>query len=304
MAHRGGVAQWVAGRPARSFFTPADVPGSTSAVESSLSRLAGADGPIQRVRQGLYWKKPPATRFGTARPDPIEAAFVVAGPGAGLAAVSAANAVGLSTQVARQPTVAVVGRPPKGLVGVRFTSRANPQRIHLSQFEITALEALRDFPVHSEMSWPEARDRIIQLAADGRIDLGKLATVAAGERRAGLAKRIAELTGRSTVILNLHCAILSSGCDIYEGGQAVREAASGDIDPDGEQPHPDRTEDLQGPVAEHDLLGRPAPAGVEQQGVAEDGHDEGDDRQLEQHRAGGRLGLLEGPQAVGGDGHP
>lgn len=195
MARRGVVAEWVADRPARSFFTPVDVPASAAAVESSLSRLATAGGPIQRVRQGLYWKKPPATRFGTARPDPTDAALVVAGPGAGLAGASAANALGLSTQVARQPTIAVVGRPPKGLAGVRFTSRANPQRIRLTRLEVTILEALRDFPALSEVSWPEARDGIRQLAADGRIDLDALATVAAGERRAGLTRWVAELAG-------------------------------------------------------------------------------------------------------------
>lgn len=195
MARRGVVAEWVADRPARSFFIPVDVPASVAAVESSLSRLAAAGGPIQRVRQGLYWKKPPATRFGTARPDPTDAALVVAGPGAGLAGVSAANALGLSTQVARQPTIAVVGRPPKGLAGVRFTSRANPQRIRLTRLEVTVLEALRDFPALSEVSWPEARDCIRQLAADGRIDLDALAAVAAGERRAGLTGRVAELSG-------------------------------------------------------------------------------------------------------------
>jgi hypothetical protein len=101
----------------------------------------------------------------------------------------------LSTQVARQPTIAVVGRPPKGLAGVRFTSRANPQRIRLTRLEVTVLEALRDFPAHSEASWAEARERIRQLAADGRIDLSEVAAVGAGERRAGLAERIAELAG-------------------------------------------------------------------------------------------------------------
>ena len=195
MARRGGVAEWVEDRPARSFFTPGDVPGSAAAVESSLSRLATAGGPIQRVRQGLYWKKPPATRFGTARPDPTDAAFAAAGLGAGLGGVSAANALGLSTQVARQPTVAVVGRPPKGLTGVRFISRANPQRIRLTRLEVTVLEALRDYPGYSEASWPEVADRIRQLAAGGQIDLGGLAAVATGERRAGLAARIAEIVG-------------------------------------------------------------------------------------------------------------
>ena len=187
------VVDWVAARPARSFFTPQDVPGSPRAIDSALSRLAASDGPIQRVRQGLYWKKPPSTRFGTARPDPTDAAFAVAGPGAGLAGASAANALGLSTQVARQPTIAVVGRPPKGLHGVRLTSRSNPQRILLNQLEVTVLEALRDFPDHSELRWPAARDRIRRFVTDGRVDLDQLAAVAAAERRPGLTDRIAEL---------------------------------------------------------------------------------------------------------------
>lgn len=193
MSPRNGVADWVTARPSRSFFTTHDVPGSARAVESSLSRLAGPTGPIQRVRQGLYWKKPSTTRFGTARPDPTDAALAVAGPGAGLAGASAANALGLSTQVSRQPTIAVVGRPPKGLHGVRFTSRSNPQRITLSQVEVTMLEALRDFPDHSELAWPEARARLRRLVHDGRVDLQKVATVAASERRPGLSDRVADL---------------------------------------------------------------------------------------------------------------
>ena len=63
MRAQGAVAEWVDAYPTRSFFTPHDVPGTTSAVESALSRLARPDGPIQRVRQGLYWKKPPRTRM-------------------------------------------------------------------------------------------------------------------------------------------------------------------------------------------------------------------------------------------------
>ena len=193
MSTQNGVARWVAARPSGSFFTARDVPGSVRAVESSLSRLAGPAGPIQRVRQGLYWKKPSATRFGTARPDPTDAAFIVAGPGAGLAGASAANALGLSTQVSRQPVIAVVGRPPKGLHGVRFTSRSNPQRIVLNHTEVTLLEALRDFPDHSELDWPAARARIRQLVDDGRVDIKKIAAVGATERRPGLTDRIADL---------------------------------------------------------------------------------------------------------------
>lgn len=193
MSAKNGVVDWVAAQPSRSFFTNRDVPGSVRAVESSLSRLAGSTGPIERVRQGLYWKKPSQTRFGTARPDPTDAAFAVAGPGSGLAGASAANELGLSTQVSRQPIIAVVGQRPKGLKGVQFTSRSNPQRIKLSQLEVTLLEVLRDFPNHSELAWPAVRARVRRLVRDGRVDLQKVALVAASERRAGLTDRIADL---------------------------------------------------------------------------------------------------------------
>jgi len=193
MSTKNGVADWVAAQPSRSFFTNHNVPGSVRAVESSLSRLAGSTGPIERIRQGLYWKKPSQTRFGTARPDPTAAAFAVAGPGAGLAGASAANALGLSTQVSRQPMIAVIGQSPKGLQGVQFTSRSNPQRIKLSQLEVTLLEVLRDFPNHNELTWPATRARVRRLVRDGRVDLKMLALVAASERRAGLTNRIADL---------------------------------------------------------------------------------------------------------------
>lgn len=193
MSAKNGVVDWVAAQPSRSFFTSKNVPGSVRAVESSLSRLAGSAGPIERVRQGLYWKKPPMTRFGTGRPDPTDAAFAGAGPGAGLAGASAANALGLSTQVTRQPTIAVVGRPPKGFQGVQFASRSNPQRIKLSQLEVTLLEVLRDFPKHSELDWPAVRARVRRLSRDGRVNLKMVAMVAASERRAGLTNCIADL---------------------------------------------------------------------------------------------------------------
>lgn len=193
MKPRCSTADWIDDQPARSFFTPHDVPGTTSAVETALSRLSVPDGPIERVRQGLYWKKPPATAFGTARPDPTAAAFVAAGPGSGLAGASAANALGWSTQVSYLPTIAVVGRPPKGLRGVQFTSRSNPHRIGLSRLEVTLLEALRDFPNYSELSWSDVRALVQRLVDDNRVDLVKVAAVAASERRAGLSDRISEL---------------------------------------------------------------------------------------------------------------
>lgn len=195
MARRSAARDWVMAQPAGAYFTTSEVPGTTTAVDSLLSRLAGPDGPIRRVRQGVYWRKPAPTRFGSAKPDPARVAIVAAGPGAGPAGASAANSIGLSTQVPRRPHVAVVGRAPKGLKDVQVTSRSNPLRVLLSPAEVAVLEGLRDFDRYAEISWPQARQRLRRLASNGQVDLAKLAHVAAHERRAGLQDRIADLVG-------------------------------------------------------------------------------------------------------------
>lgn len=192
-APRSAARDWVMSRPPGTYFTTTDVPGTPASVDSALSRLAGPDGPIQRVRQGVYWRKGASTRFGSAKPDPAQIALVAAGAGAGPAGASAANSVGLSTQVPRRPHVAVVGRAPKGLHGVRITARANPHRVLLTPTEVAVLESVRDFDRYAEIPWPRARRRLRRLAADGSIDLKKLADVASHERGAGLRDRIADL---------------------------------------------------------------------------------------------------------------
>ena len=190
---RPTVRDWVLAREPGTCFTSADVPGRPETVAVTLSRLAAPGGPIVRARRGIYWRATPETRFGRAAPDPVEVALLAAGAGAGPAGVSAANTVGVSTQVPRRPHVAVVGRVPKGLADVRFTSRANPHRIRLSPIEVAVLEAVRDLDRHSEVPWPVARRRIRQMAEAGTVDLEVVAEVAAHERRAGLQKRMAEL---------------------------------------------------------------------------------------------------------------
>lgn len=186
---------WVMALAPGTYFARADVPGASSAVDTALSRLAGPDGPIQRVRQGVYWRKGEPTRFGSSKPDPVQVALVAAGAGAGPAGASAANSIGLSTQVPRRPHVAVVGRAPKGLDGVRITTRANPYRVLLSPTEVAVLEGVRDFDRYADISWPHARQRLRRAAADGTIDLHKIAAVAHHERCPRLRDRIADLVG-------------------------------------------------------------------------------------------------------------
>lgn len=187
--------EWVMAQPSGTYFSTSQVPGASTAVDSLLSRLARPDGPIQRVRQGVYWRKPVPTRFGSARPNPARAAIVAAGAGAGPAGPSAANTLGLSTQVPRRPHIAVVGRAPKGLSDVQVTTRSNPYRVLLNPTEVAVLEAVRDFDLYADITWPQARARLRRLASNGHIDIAKVAEVAVKERRAGLQDRIADLVG-------------------------------------------------------------------------------------------------------------
>jgi hypothetical protein len=190
---RSPVREWVMSLDPGTYFTTSDVPCRATAVGPALTRLSRPDGPIERVRQGVYWRKVQPTRFGSVRPDAYRIALLAAGEGAGPSGASAANRIGLSTQVPKRPHVAVVGRPPKGLDGVKVVSRANPHRVKLSSEEIAVLECLRDFDRYSEVSWNRGRQRIRHLAATGKIDLQKIAEVAAHERCAGLSGRISDL---------------------------------------------------------------------------------------------------------------
>jgi len=121
-------------------------------------------------------------------------ALAVAGPGAGPAGVSAVNATGLSTQVPRRPVVAVIGRPPAGVKGVRLTSRANPLRVLLDPHGIAVLESIRAFDELAEIGWPEALDRLGHFCQVAGVSTATLATVAQGERGELLRRRVAELT--------------------------------------------------------------------------------------------------------------
>ncbi len=198
MATRSHVRDWIDAQSPRSYFWARDVPGTPRAVDSALSRLAGdPDGPIVRARQGLYWVKPAMTRFGTGTPDLVATALTAAGPGSGPAGWSATHALGLSTQVPVVPTIAVAGRPPKGLNGVRFVSRSNLSRYELNPPEIAILEVLRDFPDYTDrsMTWPDVQARLRGVIAKGGIDRDRLSVVAHKEHHADVRSRTEELLG-------------------------------------------------------------------------------------------------------------
>ena len=151
----GAVRAAIAAAPAGTFIRNADVPGSRAGVNTALSRLA-ADGEVVRVRNGLYWKGV-KSRFGSGIPGLLDAAIAAAGgDGAGPSGWSAAQALGLSTQVPAIPEVAVAG-PVPSLRGVRFHKRNNLARRDLSVCEIALLEALRSYPASRRSAWMSSR---------------------------------------------------------------------------------------------------------------------------------------------------
>lgn len=177
--------------PAGTFFTRADFTGSDQAVESALSRLV-ADDELLRVRRGLYWKGK-STRFGMTRPTPLQVALQVAGPGSGPTGVAAAHMLGLTTQVPSTSEVAVPGRVPEPLDGVRFRSRSFDRRLRgLRPLEVAVLEVLRD-PGAVEVAWAVAARRFSELAGRGEIRPDVLREEAAAEAVPAVRQRLRDL---------------------------------------------------------------------------------------------------------------
>jgi hypothetical protein len=109
---------------------------------------------------------------------------VVDEPGSGPGEMSAALALGLSTQVPRLETIAVPGRAPRNARGVRFVSRSASTRRRderLRPGEVALLEVLRDWEGLLEVPLPDALNRIEHLVAAGSIRLDRVVRASATE---------------------------------------------------------------------------------------------------------------------------
>lgn len=152
----------------RRFFKVDDFDGlSPAAVDRELCRLAAA-GELRRVRKGLYWRGP-RTMLGIA-PPPLELLLeeVVGHHAYGPAGLSAANSLGLTSQVAAREQVAVTGRAPQDLPTVHFVQRAGRrgrQVARLRPQEIGFLEVLDDF--HEVVDDPSAALQRLSELLDG-----------------------------------------------------------------------------------------------------------------------------------------
>lgn len=173
--------------PTGSFLRRKDFEGSDRAVESALSRLSLA-GELVRVRRGLYYRGKP-TRFGMTRPSLLEAAIAVGGTGSGPAGVSAAHLLGLTTQVPGIVEVAVPGKVPDPMPGVRFRLRPFERReLRLQPIEVAVIEVMRD-PGSIEDSVEEIRQRLTDLIRRGAIRGDVIAAEIADERHVGARER-------------------------------------------------------------------------------------------------------------------
>lgn len=174
-----------------TFFRRRDFDGSDRAVESALSRLV-AEGELVRVRRGLYWRGK-KTRFGMTRPSVLETAVAVGGPGTGPAGIAAAHLLGLTTQVPATVEVAVPGKVPEPMRGVRFRSRPYSRRERrLTPVEVAVLEVLRD-PHAAEVPWGPVEERIREMLADGTVRAQVLDAEATSEPRVQARERWAEV---------------------------------------------------------------------------------------------------------------
>jgi len=179
--------------PVGTFFRSTDLPGSRAGVNTALSRLATA-GEVVRVRNGLYWKGV-KSRYGAGRPGLLDAAIAAAGHvGTGPSGWSAAQALGLSTQIPATPEVAVAG-PVPSFEGVRFHKRNNLARRDLGFWEIALLEVLRSYPGYAEVSLDELAMRVRSLVDEGKVRFSHLETAARSERSPALRRNLAAVSG-------------------------------------------------------------------------------------------------------------
>lgn len=159
-----------------------DLPATPATVDRTLVRLAQAGG-LRRVRRGLYWRGR-TTPFGMTRPDDLTVATrIVDVPGIGLAGLSAANELGLTTQVPSKTAVAVPHRAPNAPPSIRFVDRSSRWgRLtnDLNPTEVAVLEVLDDWDQVVDNP-AGARDRLSGLVVSGALRPTKLAAASRTE---------------------------------------------------------------------------------------------------------------------------
>jgi hypothetical protein len=187
-----------------TFIRATDFDSPRSATDAALSRLDASRPDLVRVSRGLYWKGV-KSRYGAGKPSPVDVARAVSGGrGVGPTGWSAAHALGLSTQIAATPELAIVGAAPTGITDVKFHRRNNTARVGLSYLDIALLEVLRDDLRHNDGGWDSPTSRVRELTDKARLHPHRLATAVSAERSPTAHNNFAKLRAA------LHAAQLNS----------------------------------------------------------------------------------------------
>jgi hypothetical protein len=181
------VAGRVRRRVARSsdrFWRVEDFDGDAKAVEMALRRLV-ADGEVERVRRGMYWRGS-RTPFGMTVAPAVQAVREIIGSreAVGAAEWYATNLLGLSTQVSPVPVIAVSRRAPTGISDVRLisrTSRTGRREARLNGLEVTILEAIDGWDKYVEVDAATATDRFLHALRDDGVRIERLVSASRTE---------------------------------------------------------------------------------------------------------------------------
>lgn len=187
--------RYLSGLEADSFVRLEQVPGSSLAARSALSRAAKR-GELRRVGRGLYFKGR-ETKYGLTGPTSEAVVREVFGDsGVGPAGISAASALGLTTQVPAQLEISFVGPLPTFLLSIGLHKRNNLRRMRLRYLEIALLEVLRGTDLFIEQSREEVVAVIRALVEDGEVRIVEIESVLVDEPprvRAEFVKLAAEI---------------------------------------------------------------------------------------------------------------
>ncbi|VXD16905.1 DUF6088 family protein [Planktothrix paucivesiculata] len=140
----------------------------SAAVSKALCRLV-ADGVLERVSKGLYYRSRP-TRFGRSRPSQHEIQKLLTKQNLHPAGLSAANLLGFTTQNSIQGEFATSANSvPRTLIGsrVRLYTRRPQTWNNLEATDAALLDFLRYRGNLSELSPAETKRRLLDYFRDG-----------------------------------------------------------------------------------------------------------------------------------------
>lgn len=167
----------------RSFLHVSDLPGTSAAARKAASRAA-RNGELVHVRRGLYFKTPGATRYGPVKPrieDVVREIFKAPNSGFGPAGYSAAQSLGLTTQVPARFEASALRKADPPPPGVVLHVRSNLARAALNEQEIAVLEILRSPENLVEGGMTRLARRVHELSAARALRLSAINKASAGE---------------------------------------------------------------------------------------------------------------------------